>query len=45
MQSGPFDGASLLRLTTTLQGAVPYYTSMQAVGRVERFDNNNNHSL
>jgi hypothetical protein len=37
-QSAPFDGVSLLRLTSALQGAVPYFTSIQAQGRVERFD-------
>ncbi|WIA30995.1 hypothetical protein OEZ86_001037 [Tetradesmus obliquus] len=37
MQSGPCDGASLLRLTSALQGAVPYYTSIQAQGQVDRF--------
>jgi hypothetical protein len=38
MQPDPFDGARLLRLTSALQDAVPYYTSIQAEGRVERLD-------
>jgi hypothetical protein len=38
MQSVPFDGDSLLRLTSALQGEVPYFISIQAQGRVERFD-------
>jgi hypothetical protein len=38
MQSVPPNGDSLRTLTSALQGAMRYFTSMQAPGRVERVD-------
>ena len=38
MQSVPFDGDSLLMLTSALQAAVSYFTSIQVQRRMERFD-------
>lgn len=39
MQSGPFDGARLYQLTTSLPDAVvPYYSGLYAQGRIVRLD-------